>query len=672
MRKRILSTLLALCMALTLLPGTAWASDPPETSGTLGDNLTWDFDKDSGTLTVNGTGDMPDFAWVIYGKEDEDLMQAWQFIVYYATYISEEYSIKHIVIQDGITSIGENMFAYIANLETVSIPDSVTVISQNAFYASGMPTITIPNSVHSIGQSAFWNCWNLESIVIPNSVTTLGRGAFESCDNLKSVILSDGLTYIDKDAFSVCPLLTEINIPSGVTSIGERAFAWDRGITSIIIPDSVVSIGSEAFRECDNLKDVYYTGSAEQWEKIEIANNPNASFGDNESILNATKHYNYGKTEEYPVTYDLSGGEGTVPETESYTPGTEVTVTSDIPTREGFLFDGWAFGAEVCQPGQTFVMPAQPVTLYARWTIETPKNCTVSYDLNGGAGTVPFTQTYAAGATVTVSSVVPTKAGAKFQGWSDGNRIYQAGEQFIAPEYDVVLTAQWKKEIPPTPDRPSTPTYPTSPGTSTQPSTTPSTTTPSTTTPDKPEEPSQPAKPEVPEKPSTPTPVSLPFADVRSADWFHSAVQYVYTKGLMTGETATAFSPNASMTRAMVWTVLGRLSGADVNGGAPWYANAQAWAVSASVSDGTDPDSSITREQLVTMLYRQAGSPTTQTDLSGFADSAAVSGWAAPAVQWAVSNGLLVGDGGRLNPAAAAVRSEVAVLLMRFCENITK
>ena len=97
--------------------------------------------------------------------------------------------------------------------------------------------------------------------------------------------------------------------------------------------------------------------------------------------------------------------------------------------------------------------------------------------------------------------------------------------------------------------------------------------------------------------------------DVNTGDWFYEDVAYVYAQGIMTGSTASTFAPNDAMTRAMVWTVLGRMSGASVEGGTPWYALAQAWAVSDGVSDGTGPNDSITREQLVTMLYRQAGSP---------------------------------------------------------------
>ena len=158
----------------------------------------------------------------------------------------------------------------------------------------------------------------------------------------------------------------------------------------------------------------------------------------------------------------------------------------------------------------------------------------------------------------------------------------------------------------------------------------------------------------------------LPFEDVPLGSWYYDAVEYVFSSGLMTGETAAAFSPDGPMTRAMVWTVLARMAGADVSGGTPWYAPAQAWAVGAEVSDGSNPGGNISREELVAMLWRAQGSPDAAADLSGFADSGAVSGWAAEAVRWAVSTGLLEGSDGRIDPASRAARAEVAALLMRF------
>ena len=186
-----------------------------------------------------------------------------------------------------------------------------------------------------------------------------------------------------------------------------------------------------------------------------------------------------------------------------------------------------------------------------------------------------------------------------------------------------------------------------------------------------------PMVPTKPDEPDTPViPGALPFVDVNTNDWFYEDVAYVYAQGLMTGSTATAFAPNDAMTRAMVWTVLGRMSGENVEGGTPWYALAQSWAVSSNVSDGTGPNDSITREQLVTMLYRQAGSPEVGVSelalLGRFTDGESVSSWAEEAMAWAVAQGVLTGDGDLLNPQATATRAQVAAILARFCENIQK
>lgn len=96
------------------------------------------------------------------------------------------------------------------------------------------------------------------------------------------------------------------------------------------------------------------------------------------------------------------------------------------------------------------------------------------------------------------------------------------------------------------------------------------------------------------------------------------------------------------------------------------------WSVEHGISDGSDPDADITRKQFATMLWRYAGSPSGSGGLSGFSDADSVSSWAVPAMDWAVSAGLMVGSDGKLNPTSSATRAETATLLMRFCENITK
>ena len=165
----------------------------------------------------------------------------------------------------------------------------------------------------------------------------------------------------------------------------------------------------------------------------------------------------------------------------------------------------------------------------------------------------------------------------------------------------------------------------------------------------------------------------FPFTDVLRADWFYDAVEYAFNKDLMNGIAPYTFDPQGKMTRAMVWTVLGRMADADVDGSdSPWYAKAQTWATVNNVSDGTNPTGNVSRQELTTMLWRYIGSPAATADLSKFSDSESVADWADGAMQWAVSTGLIVGDDGRLNPNGDAKRCEVATLFMRFCETISE
>ena len=159
------------------------------------------------------------------------------------------------------------------------------------------------------------------------------------------------------------------------------------------------------------------------------------------------------------------------------------------------------------------------------------------------------------------------------------------------------------------------------------------------------------------------------FVDVSRADWFYDYVQYVAQNGLMEGTTRTAFEPNASMTRAMFWTVLARIDGETITGDA-WKTLAQTWAVESGISDGTNADTLITREQMVTMLYRYAGSPVAGgMAVSEFTDGASVSDYATDAVTWALSEGILTGMGdGILAPQGTATRAQAAAMLMRFVE----
>ena len=162
----------------------------------------------------------------------------------------------------------------------------------------------------------------------------------------------------------------------------------------------------------------------------------------------------------------------------------------------------------------------------------------------------------------------------------------------------------------------------------------------------------------------------LPFVDVAADDWFYHDVVAAYHGGLLNGTDAVHFSPDGAMTRAMLFTVLARMDGQKTEGGKTWYSAALQWVVSEGISDGSNPNGKLTREQLATILHRYAGHPKAGEDLAAFSDAGEVSGYAEEAVKWAVGAGLITGMGdGTLRPQGGATRAQVAAILVRFQEN---
>ena len=161
--------------------------------------------------------------------------------------------------------------------------------------------------------------------------------------------------------------------------------------------------------------------------------------------------------------------------------------------------------------------------------------------------------------------------------------------------------------------------------------------------------------------------VNLPFTDVSAGAWYFDAVSYVYANGLMEGVSDTAFEPGGGMTRAMVWAILARVDGVSVTG-SNWAETARSWAMAEGVSDGENASAPVTREQLVTMLWRFAGEPAVDF-LFTAKDADAVSGWAYEAMRWAAAEGIIEGDeNGMISPADGATRAQCAAILMRYVE----
>lgn len=154
------------------------------------------------------------------------------------------------------------------------------------------------------------------------------------------------------------------------------------------------------------------------------------------------------------------------------------------------------------------------------------------------------------------------------------------------------------------------------------------------------------------------------FADT-VGHWAESDVDFVSARELFTGTAPQTFSPESATTRGMVVTVLARLAGESTDGGANWYDKGCAWAVTNGVSDGTDPNGTVTREQLAAMLYRYFDSPAVSGSLS-FADASSVSEYAHDAMQWCVNNGIINGMDGLLNPQGQATRAQVSAMFARY------
>ena len=224
----------------------------------------------------------------------------------------------------------------------------------------------------------------------------------------------------------------------------------------------------------------------------------------------------------------------------------------------------------------------------------------------------------------------PGKSGYAFLGWSGSDGKTYAGTDTVTVTSDITLTASWVRH----PDTEYVP------------------------------EPEEPEEPEVP---------AFPFYDVPASAWYYTAVKYVYDNKLMDGVDTYVFAPNDTLTRAMVWTIIARMSGVDTTGGNSWYAKAQEWVITNGISDGENPTAAITRQELVTMLYRYAQikgydvSVGESTNILSYVDATSISEYAMSAFQWACGSGLTEGDeNGALTPLATATRAQAAAMIMRF------
>lgn len=223
----------SLLLAFLLIPCLAVTASAAEYSGTCGENLTWEFDRSTATLTISGTGPMENYEKLRTG---------------HATTPWTGFLPKKIVIEEGVTSIGNFAFYSTDYLKTVQLPDGIK----------------------SIGRYAFHSCIELKSVTVGDGLERLGKQAFGDCFKLASISLPDTLTQIGEGTFYRCNALEEMVLPEKLESIPDEAFYECRDITSLVIPKSVASVGSRAFRYCNALTYVTYTGTTAEQAKIVI------------------------------------------------------------------------------------------------------------------------------------------------------------------------------------------------------------------------------------------------------------------------------------------------------------------------------------------------------------------------------------------------------------------
>ena len=602
MRKRLLSFVLAALMIASLLPATALAADivASGTCGAEGDgsNLTWTLDSE-GVLTISGSGDMHDY-------------------VYSSPWHENGNQIRSVLMENGVTGIGNFAFFECISLTSMTIPDSVTCIGNCAFKdCSSLASVTIPDSVASIGVYAFCGCTSLKSVTIPDSVTSIGDyafgfctsltgiwvdggsshyfsdasgvlfnkdktvlaqcpgafsgsyvipdgvtsindAAFVNCTSLTSVTIPDGVTNIGYEVFAGCTSLANMVLPNGVTRIGAEAFEWCTSMKNITIPDGVMSIGYDAFLNCKSLTNVYFTGTEEAWNGITID-------GGNDALKNANIHYNYvSHTHSYKdiVTAPTCTAKG-------YTTHTCACGDSYVDTYTDALGHAWDNGKVAKEPTET----ETGVKTFACTRCGETRTETIP-----ATGSVDVTQMFT---DVTKNWAYPGIQYCVTHGIMGG-----MGDGTFAPTGTTTRAqiVQILYNLEGTPAVSGT----------------------------------------------------TPFTDL-TANWYKPAILWAYQNNVVAGTSPITFAPDQPVTREQIAVIL-------------------------------------TQYMFHVLKMERTWTP---ADLSTFPDGANVSSWAKEAMQDAVALGLINGtktpDGKvYLDPQGSAARQQVATILMNFCQNVKK
>ena len=464
--KRLISLLVAVCMMITMLPLSAVTAFAADTSTDPEDSYKgykYAYTVNNGNATITK----------FLGPDDSVNP------VDSASTVSYDIEIPSELNHHPVTAIGEDAFRGCSALKKVTIPQSVTSIGDSAFgecfhlkkLSFGEKSFgeNIETNIQTIGNSAFNRCIELESVTIPQSVTSIGDSAFAGCISLTTLSLGENIKRIGQFAFADCCSLTNVTIPQSVTSIGNFAFRHCTLLKNVTIPEKVTTIGFGTFFFCNQLESITLPAGLTSFQDnltgcpadcVIYFNNDEATaldrFGSNTELAGHKLLCLLGH-----VTFDANGGTLTdkdgnltnhakvpVYKTEKIT---KDEVDKLTPTRPGYNFTGWY--TEDGKDGKLFDVDetaiTEDITLYARWEFDpnapgchpltvTGGTVTVKYDgsdvtskLNSKTDAATGKKTYSVpdGATVTVTldkTAVPN--GKVFDSWSTGNLSLPTGQ----------------------------------------------------------------------------------------------------------------------------------------------------------------------------------------------------------------------------------------------------
>ena len=612
------------------------------TSGDFGENNCLHWEVSTGvlsgkTLTISGTGAMPDFNF-----PEGNLAPWWNYealgmLTSFGNFKLEG-ELKKVVIKDGVTNVSNYALFFLPAATQITLPESVTSIGRYGIaLCSKLNGISLPRAVTAIGDFGLAGN-SFTAVSLPDGLQALGRGAFDACASLSGMTLPAAITAVPDKCFNDCTKLLTVDYKGEVTAIGERAFEGCKSLTKAPIPAAVTALGNSAFNGCIALTDVTLPAG--------VTAVPDGCFQDCTALADMKL------------------------------PATVTSVGHNAFTGCKALKDVRCYGAPpTVQPGGAAEHSFEPgiVTIHYNpdpvygWTLDTDgtwqgyKVSSKGACLHTGYGTTENTVPATCGADgridtvcancgdVIATEVIPA-TGPHTHVWDEGTVTVAPTETTPGVRtYTCTVCGQTRTEIIPATGSAVCPGGAACP--------------------------------------------SFRFRDVPApSNWAHEGIDYCVRHGLMSGFDATTFSPDTVSTRAQIVMILYNLSGdttdyskyyvpfTDVRPGT-WYYNAVAWGYDKDIVAGMStttfaPDGLITREQMAVLLYgyTEKYAPAYlggAAPLNGFPDAASVSNWAYAAMSWAVGNGLISGIASNgadyLAPSGGATRAQIAAIMMRYC-----